>query len=168
MSTILIVVDRLSKYIYLGALPADFTVAKVAELFVEIVVKHHGFPKSIIFDCDPVFVSTFWRGLFELSGTKLSMRSSYHPQTDGKTEVVNRGLEQYIRAFVQDNPKTWLFFLCWDEFHYNSSFHNSLKMSPFQALYGCTPPTIPRYTRALRQFKQLVTFLHNATNCSKP
>ena len=83
MSTILIMVDRLSKYIHLRALPANFTTAKVAELFVEIVVKHHGFPKSIVSDCDPVFVSTFWRLLFELSGTKLSMSSSYHPQTDG-------------------------------------------------------------------------------------
>ena len=110
MTTILVVVDRLSKYIHLGALPANFTVAKVAELFVEIVVKHHGFSKSIVSDRDPVFVSTFWRRLFELSGTKLSMSSSYHPQTDGQTEVVNRILEQYLRAFVQDNPKTWLFF----------------------------------------------------------
>ena len=140
MSTILVVVDHLSKYIHLGALPANFTAAKVAELFVEIVVKHHGFPKSIVSNRDPVFVSTFWRRLFELSGTKLSMSSSYHPQTDG-------GLEQYLRAFVQDNPKTWLFFLCWVEFHYNSSFHSSLKMSHFQALYGRTPPTIPCYTR---------------------
>ena len=46
MSTILVLVDRLSKYIHLGALPADFTAAKVVELFVEIIVKHHGFPKS--------------------------------------------------------------------------------------------------------------------------
>ena len=147
MSTILVVVDRLSKYIHLGALPANFTVAKVAELFMEIVVKHHGFPKSIISDRDPIFVGTFWQCLFELSGTKLSMSSSYHSQTDGQTEVVNRGLEQYLRAFVQDNPKTWLFFLCWAEFHYNSSFHSSLKMSPFQALYGRTPLAIPCYTR---------------------
>ena len=93
MTTILVVVDHLSKYIHLGALPANFTAAKVAELFMEIVVKHHGFPKSIVSDRDPIFVSTFWRRLFELSGTKLSMSSSYHLQTDGQTEVVNRGLE---------------------------------------------------------------------------
>ena len=76
---------------------------------MDIVVKHHGFPKSIVSDRDPVFVSSFWQRLFELSGTKLSMSSSYNPQTDGQTEVVNRGLEQYLRAFVQDNPKTWFF-----------------------------------------------------------
>ena len=83
MSTILMVVDLLSKYGHFGALPPYFIVVKVAELFVDIVVKHHGFPKSIISDRDPVFVSSFWRRLFELSGTKLSMSSSYHPQTDG-------------------------------------------------------------------------------------
>ena len=85
MSTILVMVDRLSKYIHLEALQANFIAAKVAELFVEIVVKHHGFLKSIVSDRNPVFVSTFWRRLFELSGTKLSMSSSYHPQTDGQT-----------------------------------------------------------------------------------
>ena len=100
MSIILVLVDHLSKYIHLGALPTDFTAAKVAELFVEIVVKHHGFLRSIISDRDPVFVSAFWKCLFELSVTKLSMSSSYHPQTDGQTKVVNRGLEQYLWAFV--------------------------------------------------------------------
>ena len=113
MSTILVVVDRLSKYIHLGALSADFTTAKVAELFVEIVVKHHCFSRYVVSDFDSVFVSAFWRRLFELTSTKLSMSSSYHPQTDGQTELVNRGLDQYLRAFAQDNPKTWLFFLCW-------------------------------------------------------
>ena len=90
MSTILVVVDHLSKYIHLEALPANFTATKVAEyLFVEIVVKHQRFPKSIVSDRDPIFVSAFLRRLFELCGTKLSMSSSYHPQTDGQTEVVN-------------------------------------------------------------------------------
>ena len=55
-STILGVVDRLSKYAHLGALPPYFTVVKVSKLFVDIVFKHHGFPKSIVFYRDSVFV----------------------------------------------------------------------------------------------------------------
>ena len=66
MSVILVVVDRLSKYAHFGALPPYFTTVKVAKLFVDIVVKHHGFPKSIVSGLDLVFVSTFWRRLFEL------------------------------------------------------------------------------------------------------
>ena len=94
------------------------------------------------------FLSTFWKNLFALSGTKLAMSSAYHPQIDGETEVVNRGLEQYLDAFVQDNPYTWITLLSWAEFHYNTNYHSSLKMSPFQALYGRIPPTIPRYTKS--------------------
>ena len=107
MSTILVVVDRLSKYAHFEALPPSFTVVKVAELFVDIVVQHQGFPKSIVSNCDTVFVSSFWRRLFELSGTKLSMISSYQPQTDGQTEVFNRGLV----TFQKNNLLVLLFYL---------------------------------------------------------
>ena len=107
MSTILMVVDRLSKYAHFEALPPYFTVVKVAELFVDIVVQHQGFPKSIVSNCDTVFVSSFWRRLFELSGIKLSMSSSYHPQTNGHTEVFNRGLV----TFQKNNLIVLLFYL---------------------------------------------------------
>lgn len=154
-TVILVVVDRLSKSAHFGALMASFTASKVAELFVSMVVRHHGFPRSIVSDRDPIFMSNFWRKLFELSGTKLSMSSAYHPQTDGQSEVVNRGLEQYLRAFTQHKPSTWVSFLPWAEFHYNTSYHSSLKMSPFEALFGRKPPSIPVYTRGSTSIQAL-------------
>jgi len=78
-SVLLVVVDRFSKYVHLGALPTTFTAYKVAELFVNIVCKHHGLPKSIISDRDPIFVSKFWSDLFKFSGTMLRMSTTYHP-----------------------------------------------------------------------------------------
>ena len=92
----MVIVDHLTKSAYFGALPTEFIACKVAELFVDIVVCHHGFPRSIVSDRDPVFLSNFWHKLFELSGTWLLMSRAYHPQTDGQTEVVNRGLKQYL------------------------------------------------------------------------
>lgn len=92
-TTILVVVDRFSKGVHLGALPTHYTAYKVANLFLEIVCKHHGFPRSIISDRDPIFISSFWRELFKLSGTSLLMSTAYHPQTDDQMEVMNHTLE---------------------------------------------------------------------------
>lgn len=104
-TVIFVVVDRLSKYAHFAALPTHFTASKVAGVFVEVVVKLHGFPATIVSDCDPIFLSHFWSELFDLSGTKLLHSSAYHPQTDGQTKDVNRGLEQYLRAYVSDRSK---------------------------------------------------------------
>lgn len=78
-TTVLVVVDRFSKGVHLGTLPTQFTAFKVANLFLEIVCKQHGFPRSIISDRDPIFISSFWRELFKLSGTSLRMSMAYHP-----------------------------------------------------------------------------------------
>jgi hypothetical protein len=58
-TVIFVVVDRLSKSAHFGALPTAFTASKVAEVFVSMVVKHHGFPRSIASDCDPIFAAIF-------------------------------------------------------------------------------------------------------------
>ncbi|GAU40457.1 hypothetical protein TSUD_141370 [Trifolium subterraneum] len=122
-TVILVVVDRFSKAIHLGALATGFTAYKVAELFVSIVCKLHGLPKSIVSDRDPIFISRFWSDLFKFSGTLLRMSSSYHPQPDGQTEVMNRTVEQYLRAFVHEKPSQWVTLLPWAEYHYNTSIH---------------------------------------------
>jgi hypothetical protein len=116
-SVILVVVDRFSKGVHLGALPAGFIAYKVAELFVSMVCKLHGLPRSIVSDRDPIFISKFWRDLFKFSGTFLRMSSSYHPQTDGQTEVMNHTIEQYLRAFAHVMPSLWATLLPWAEYH---------------------------------------------------
>lgn len=113
-SAILAVVDRLTKYAHSGPLPAHFTASSVTSLFVDMVVKYHGFPASIISDRDPIFLNKFWHYLFRLSGTALHYSSTYHPQTNGQTEVINQGLEQYLRAFTHLKPSTWANLLNWE------------------------------------------------------
>lgn len=95
---IMIVVDHFPKGAHLGSLPPHFT----AQLFIDLVCKLHGFPRSLISDRDPIFVSKFWREPFKLCGTKLRMSTAYHPQSDGQSEVLNRVVEQYFRNFVHD------------------------------------------------------------------
>ena len=86
--------------------------------------------------------------MFTLQGTNLKVGSSYHPQTDGQIEVVNRTLEQYFRCFCHDQQSKWADYLVWAEYWYNTSYHVSIKTSPFQLVYGGSPPTLAYYEHA--------------------
>jgi hypothetical protein len=65
----------------------------------------------------------------------LHFTTAYHPEGDGQTERVNQCLEQYLRCMVFSEPNKWHDWLPAAEWWYNSSYHTSIKMSPFQALY---------------------------------
>jgi len=84
-----------------------------------------------------------------MSGTKLQLSSAYHLQIDGQTEVVNCCVKQYLRCFVHQWPKKCSFYLLWVEYLYNTTYHISTGMTPFQALYSRLPPTIPSYNEGL-------------------
>ena len=69
-------------------------------------------------------------------GTQLAHSSSCHPQSNGKTEIVNKYLEGYLRCFVSNKQTQWVNWLPMAEWWYNTSFHTAAKMTPFMALYG--------------------------------
>jgi hypothetical protein len=87
-------------------------------------------------------VARFWEQLHESLGTKLIRSSSYHPQTDGRTERVNQIVEDMLRASIMHFDKSWDKCLSLAEFSYNNRYQASLKMAPFEALYGrrCRTP----------------------------
>jgi hypothetical protein len=90
----------------------------------------------IIFDRGSQFVARFWEQLHASLGTHLIHRSAYHSQTDGQTERVTQILEDMLRACVMEYPGSWDKNLSWAEFSYNNNYQESLKMAPFEALYG--------------------------------
>ena len=144
-SVIMVVIDRLSKFAYFIPLPADFTAKKVADAFIQHVVKIHGIPQSIVSDRDKVFTSQFWQQLFRNQGMTLAMTSSYHPQTDGQFEVLNRCIEMYLRCYTQENPKDWFRLLPWANYWYNTSFQSAIGMTLYKVVFGREPPQILRY-----------------------
>ncbi|KAL8153047.1 hypothetical protein V2J09_010807 [Rumex salicifolius] len=139
-SVILVVVDRLSKATYFMALSHPYSTVSVAHSYLDNVFKLHGFPRSVTSDTDSVFLSEFWRELFTIQRVSLNLSSAYHPQTDGKTKVVNRCLETYLRCTTSDRPHLWSKCLPLVEFWYNTSFHSVTQLTPYEVVYGQAPP----------------------------
>jgi hypothetical protein len=137
---IFVVVDRLTKFAHFMGLKHPYTASTVAQVFLDNVLKLHGCPTTIVSDRDPIFISRFWTDLMKLLGITLTPSSAYHPQTDGLTEVLNRCLETYLRCFTMGSPTSWYKWLSLAQFWYNTSWHSSIRMSPFQALFGIQPP----------------------------
>ena len=141
-SVILTVVDRFSKYAHFIALSHPYTAASVARAFFDGIVRLHGFPTSIVSDRDPVFTSHLWRDLFRLAGVKQRLSTAFHPQTDGQSEIVNKVIAMYLRCATGDRPRSWVDWLPWAEYCYNTSYHTALRATPFEIVYGRPPPSL--------------------------
>jgi hypothetical protein len=128
---LLVVMDKFSKMVHLFACTRVVTASQVAQLVYDGVVRLHGFPECIVSDRDTRFTSHFWRALWKLSGTQLAMSTSYHPQTDGQTENVNRVVQDILRAYVSDSRRDWDRYLTATEIAINSSRHASTGYTPF-------------------------------------
>lgn len=139
---ILAVVDRLSKYAHFISLSHPYTAQDIVTIFLDNIFKLHGLPKVILTHRDPIFTSQIWQNLFKTLQVQLHLTTAYHPQTDGQTERVNQCLENYLRCMCFNSPKRWNYWLSLAEWWYNTSYHTSLKLTPFQALYGFPPPTV--------------------------
>ena len=115
---------------------------RLARLYVDRVVSLHGIPVSVVSDRDPRFTSGFWRSLQRALGTDLKFSTTYHPQTDSQSERTIRTLENMLRACCLDWSSTWESHLPMVEFAYNNSYHSSIGMAPYEALYGrpCRTP----------------------------
>lgn len=95
-----VVVEKLTKYAHLFTISNDYKAPQVVEIFCKKVLRLHGLLKNIISDRDSHFLNTFWKELFHLIGTKITHRTSYYPQSDGKIEIVSNWLEGFSRNYV--------------------------------------------------------------------
>ena len=93
-------------------------------------------------DRDPRFVSRFWKSLHEALGTKLNFSTAFHPQTDRQSERTIQTLEDMLRAYALDFEGKWDVHLPLVEFAYNNSYQTTIRMPPYEALYGrkCRSP----------------------------
>jgi hypothetical protein len=137
-----VIVDRLTKTAHFLPVHTTHRAEKYAEIYIDQIVRLLGIPRTIVSDRGAQFVARFWEQLQKSLGTTMIRSSAYHPQTDGQTERVNQILEDMLRACVLHYGKNWDKWLSLAEFSYNNSYQSSLKMAPFEALYGrrCRTP----------------------------
>jgi hypothetical protein len=129
-------VDRLSKSTHFISVNTKYRGEKYAKIYIARVICLHGVPKTIISGRGLQFVARFWEQLHTSLRTHLIHSSAYHPQTDDQTERVNQILKDMLRACVMEYQGSWDKNLPWAEFSYNNNYQESLKMAPFEVLYG--------------------------------
>ena len=112
------------------------TNTNIAEIYMREIARLHGITSTIVSDIDTKFASNFWRGLFKGFGTNMNFSTTYHPQSHGQTKRVKQVIEDMLRMYVLDKPYKWEDYLHLVEFSYNNGYQASLKMSPFESLYG--------------------------------
>nr|GEU53230.1 reverse transcriptase domain-containing protein [Tanacetum cinerariifolium] len=140
--TIWVIVSRLTKSAHFLPMRESDPMGKLARLYLKEVVTRHRIPVSVIYDRNPRFTSNFWRSFQKAMGTQLDMSTTYHPETDGQNERTIQTLEDMLRVCVIDFENGWERHLPLIEFSYNNSYHASIKVTPFEALYGrkCRSP----------------------------
>ena len=138
---VLVFVDKLSKMTHFEPCKTTITATETAELFRHAVWRLHGLPEKLISDRDSKFTGHFMKSLCEQLGIRMAMSTSFHPQTDGQTERMNRILEDTIRNYVAPQQNNWDRFLDHAEFAINNSWQQSIKNTPFHAVYGQHPHT---------------------------
>jgi hypothetical protein len=134
--SIWVIVDRLTNVAHFILVKITHSGARLAELYMSQIVCLHGVPKRIVSDRGTQFTSRFWEKLHKSMDTKLNFSSAYHPQTDGQTERTNQILEDMLIACALKHGGSWDKSLIYAEFSYNNNYQASLKMAPFEALYG--------------------------------
>ena len=77
-----------------------------------------------------------WKSFQKAMGTRLMMSTTFHPQKNGQSERTIQILEDMLRACVLDHKGSWEEHLPLVEFAYNNSYHASIQMAPYEALYG--------------------------------
>ena len=98
-----VIMDRLTKLAHFLAVWMTFALERLCRLYIREIVRLHGVLVSIVSDRDPRFTSHFWKSFQKAMGTRLTMSTTIHPQTNGQSERIIQVLEDMLRACVLDH-----------------------------------------------------------------
>ena len=134
--SILVIVDRLTKMVHYEPVKITINAPGLTEVIIDVVVRHHGLPDSIVTDRGSLFTSKFWSSLCYFLGIKRRLSTAFHPQTDGQTKRQNSIMEAYLKAFVNFEQNDWAKLLPMAEFAYNNAKNESTGHTFFELNCG--------------------------------
>ncbi|GKV53537.1 hypothetical protein SLEP1_g60058 [Rubroshorea leprosula] len=137
--SILVVVDKLTKYSHFVPCKESMTAVQLGTLLVDRIARYHGIPESITSDRDKLFTSNYWKTFAGMLGIKQKMSTAFHPQTDGQTERSNQTLEQYLRHYINMAQNNWVQLLPVAQLALNNHVSETTGVSPYRANFGRDP-----------------------------
>lgn len=133
-TTILIVLDHMSKFVWLK--PLRKATAKSVVQFLETEIFHcFGVPESVMSDNGVQFVSNELKGLLSRYGVQHILTASHSPQANA-SERVNRSIVAAIRAYVDNDHTNWDQHLSSITGALRNSVHSSTGQSPYYVVFG--------------------------------
>ncbi len=135
--------DRIGADVRIVPCKTTLTAEGMAQLFFDSWYCENGLPLEIISDRDKLFISKFWRALHKLTGVRLALSSSFHPETDGASERSNKTINQSIRYHVDCAQKGWVAALPRIRFNMMNTINASTGFSGFNLHLGRSPRVIP-------------------------
>ena len=142
--TLVVWVDRLTKYVTVMACKEAHTAEDFAQYTIDAVIYKWGCPESFVSDRDVRCTSKFWKSVTQTLGAERWMSTAFHPQSDGQTERMNISLEEVLRHYVSYNQGDWDSHIQMAAFAINNSYQSSTKSTPFMLNLGRNPrvPTV--------------------------
>lgn len=137
--SIMVVVDKLSKYVVFIPCTKEIKAKGVVDLLTERVIAYFGHPLKLVSDRDPRLMGHYFQEWCKQRGIRHAPSTAYHPQTDGQTERYNRVLEDYLRHYVDPTLDNWDSLLPAAQFAVNNAWHESVQNTPFFLNFGQHP-----------------------------
>ena len=140
--TVWVIVDRLTKSTHFLTVWITFMLEEFCKLYIREIVRLHVVLISIVSDRDHRFTAHFWESFQQAMGTQLMMSIAFYPHTDDQSKRTIQTLEDMLRIYVLDFKGSREEHCTLVEFAYNNSYQASIRMAPYEALYGrsCRSP----------------------------
>ena len=137
--SILVLIDRFSKYVRYFPVTKTITAQRLAELLLEQCFLPQGPPDTLLSDRGSVFTSQFWSDICYHLKIVHRLSTAFHPQTDGQTERQNQELETYLRIYMNYQQDNWVDLLPYAEYAYNLKPYLAYSESPIKVAYSINP-----------------------------